>query len=183
MPKCALCESTQSLGDACDVCGRPFPAAEAVPVPIEPLPGLEGTRHDATSDDPRVERLTDLVPTAERAGGFAAPLDRIEGFSPTAAEPVTVEVTPLEVERVGEEALLDARDALDPAAQARVTCRYCRTPAIAGERLCAVCGMRLPLVRTPRAAGADGAEPCRDCGIPMTGSQCPACGARRSPLR
>jgi hypothetical protein len=179
MPKCALCESTQSVGDACDVCGRPFPAAEAVPVPIEPLPGLEGTRHDATSGDPRVERLADLVPTAERDGGYATPGERIEGFSPTAAEPVTVEVTPLEVERVGEEALLDEPEP----APTRVTCRYCRTPATAGERLCAVCGMRLPLVRTPRPAGADGAAPCRDCGIPMTGSQCPACGARRGPLR
>jgi hypothetical protein len=180
MPTCPLCESTQLLGDACDVCGRPFPAGEAVRVPIQPLPGLEATRHDAAWGDPSVERLADLVPTAERDRGSAAPGERIEGFSPTAAEPVTVEVTPLEVERVGEEALLEV--ALD-SASTHVTCRYCRTPATAGERLCAVCGMRLPLVRASRAVGTDEAVPCRDCGIPMMGSQCPACGARRGPLR
>lgn len=180
MPKCALCESTQPLGDTCDVCGRPFPAAEAVPVLIQPLPGLEATMHEAAWGEARVERLADLVPTAESDGGFAVPGERIEGFFPTAAEPVSVEVTPLEVERVGDEAVLDG--ALDPA-PTRVSCRYCRTPATAGERICAVCGMRLPLVRPPPAAAAGGAAPCRDCGLPMTGTQCPACGARGGPVR
>lgn len=172
MPRCALCDSTQASGESCDVCGRPFPAAEAVPVPVEPLPGLEATLYEPAADV-SWERLADLEPTAVPAAGVPE-VGTVEGFSPTAEGPVEVDVAPLEVERVGEDAPLDPPEA--PAAPA---CRYCRTPSAPGQRLCAVCGMRLPLVRSP--VGEAGAEvaPCRDCGIPFAGARCPACGARR----
>jgi hypothetical protein len=175
MPTCALCESSQPVGESCDVCGRPFPASEAVPVPVQPLEGLEATRHDATRDAPTAP-LAELESTAAREAG-SVPAEVVEGFAPTAAAPVTVEVTPLEVERV-EDAVLEGAGAPGP-----VACRYCRTAAPPGARFCAVCGMRLPLVRPLRAAGDALGEPCRDCGIPMSGAQCPACGARRGALR
>ena len=176
MPTCPLCESTQPLGDVCDTCGRAFPASEAVPVPIAPLPELEATHH-ATADV-RVALLPDLEPTAQRGSDLAPTAEPVEGFSPTAADPVRVEVEPLEVERVGDDAVLDL-----PSEPGPVACRYCRTPAPAGELLCARCGMRLPLVRPPPKAAPGSMAPCRDCGIPMEGTRCPACGARRTSAR
>jgi hypothetical protein len=172
MPTCQLCESSQPIGDACDVCGRPFAAGEAVALPVPVLPELETTRHTALPDVP-ISPLPDLEPTAQQDGGAALPTEPVDGFSPTAAEPVRVDAEPLEVERIGDDAERDR-----PSEPGPVACRYCRTPGVPGEHLCAVCGMRLPLVRPPPAtAGAP--ERCRDCGMPMAGSRCPACGARR----
>jgi hypothetical protein len=177
MPTCPLCESTQPLGEACDACGWAFPASEAVAAPIALLPDLETTHHPRPGDDAPSSRLLDLEPTAQLAATGEARPEPLEGFSPTAAEAVGVEVTPLEVERVGDDAVLDS-----PSQPGPVACRYCRTPAAAGQRLCAACGMQLPLVRSS-PTGAGEAAPCSDCGIPMTGTQCPACGARRATLR
>jgi hypothetical protein len=177
MPTCPLCESTQAIGDVCETCGRPFSRSEAVPLPIAPLEDLELTRHASLADLPAAP-LPELEPTAQRGSALAAPPEPVEGLVPTAAEPVQVEVAPLEVERVGDDAVLDL-----PATPGPIACRYCRTPAPAGERLCARCGMRLPLVRPPPRRAPDGTAPCRDCGTPMDGTQCPACGARRGSAR
>ncbi|HET7753818.1 MAG TPA: hypothetical protein VFK85_07890, partial [Anaeromyxobacteraceae bacterium] len=154
MPTCPLCESTQSLGDSCDVCGRPFPAAEARAVPIPTLPELESTRYGGPADVP-ISRMAELEPTSERGAEIAPKIELVDGFSPTSAEWVSagaapLDLEPLEVERAGEDAALDPP--IDPGPP---TCRYCRAPARPGERLCAICGMRLPLVR-PVSAAADG---------------------------
>jgi rubrerythrin len=58
-------------------------------------------------------------------------------------------------------------------------CRYCRTPGLPGEAFCAHCGMRLPAIAGAQAAEVD-VRLCRDCGTPVRGGSCPACGARTS---
>jgi hypothetical protein len=141
------------------------------------LPELETTHHARPDAEVPISSLPELEPTAQLAAMGEARPEPLEGFSPTAAEAVAVEVTPLEVERVGDDAVLEPIPPLGP-----VACRYCRTPAASGQRLCAGCGMQLPLVR-PSPASAGEVAPCSDCGIPMTGTQCPACGARRATLR
>jgi hypothetical protein len=182
MPTCPLCESTQPAGEACDVCGRPFPPGVAVPLPTPTLPELELTHHAPAGDGARIPALPELEPTAQQEGLPGAPGaagERVDGFDPTAAEPVDVAVIPLEVERVGDDALLD----LPPEPAGPVACRYCRTPARPEDRICGRCGMRLPLARTPGVRRVSAPEPCRECGIPMSGPQCQACGARRGTLR
>lgn len=176
-----MCDNEQATGEACDVCGRPFPAGAAVAEPVEPVPGLEPTRFE---DVPR-------------AGG-----DALEGLEPTAARPVAVEALALEateieptriapVGGVATEALPD----LEPTAAGGVadvgpepeplvrTCRYCRTPAPPSDAFCARCGMRLPA--PPRRTAPGGREEgnrvlCFSCGTPFAGAACPACGARQA---
>lgn len=58
-------------------------------------------------------------------------------------------------------------------------CRYCRTPAFPGEAFCGHCGMRLPAIAGPQATALE-ARVCRDCGTPLSGEACPACGVRPS---
>ena len=150
MPVCALCENVQAAGEACDVCGHPFPAGVAVPAAVSPLDGLE-----PTSVEP-------VVVSAER----------IAEIEVTRADPVEVVVSAMEgLESTAAEGIPDDGATPEPSA----VCRYCRTPAQAGEAFCAHCGMRLP----GSIGGLAAALPvvlCRDCGTPVRGERCPSCG-------
>jgi RNA polymerase subunit RPABC4/transcription elongation factor Spt4 len=153
MPACALCENVQPSGDACDVCGHPFPAGERVEPVVEPLPDLEPTLQLPVEADG--ELVDGLEATA--IGPVQVVADTVEGLMPTAAE-----------------GLPDDGPAGEPVVS---ICRYCRTPAFPGEAFCGHCGMRLP------AVGGGVAPPmevvlCRDCGTPVRGETCPACGVR-----
>jgi hypothetical protein len=153
MPACALCENVQPSGDACDVCGHPFPAGERVEPVVEALPDLEPT----------------LLPPVEAAG------ELVDGIEATAVDPVQVVADAVEgLMPTAAEGLPEDGPAEEPVV---AICRYCRTPAFPGEAFCAHCGMRLP------AVGGGNAPPlevvlCRDCGTPVRGETCPACGVR-----
>jgi hypothetical protein len=155
MACCALCENVQPSGVACDVCGHPFPAAAQVDPPVEPLPDLEPTLL------PGVEVLTEPV----------------EGMEATAVDPVLVEAIAIEgLLPTAADGIPGADAASGPPA---AVCRYCRTPGVPGEAFCAHCGMRLPVL------GGAGTLPlevvlCRDCGTPVRGTSCPACGVKPS---
>jgi hypothetical protein len=155
MPACALCENVQPSGDACDVCGHPFPAGQLAEPVVEPLPDLEPTLLPAVEAEVSGERVDGLEATALDPVQVVA--DAVEGLMPTAAE-----------------GLPDDGAAEEPVV---AVCRYCRTPGFPGEAFCAHCGMRLP------ALGGSAAPPmevvlCTDCGTPVRGEACPACGVR-----
>lgn len=174
---CPLCEHSQPGGDACDVCGRPLEGPGARPAPVAALDGLEPTAH-ADAGDPVAPRLEDLEATALEPAALAAsePLAELE---PTGAAPAEVEVVP--APDLEPTALAAPGDGPAPT-PAEVVCRYCRTPARRGERRCARCGMRLPVLAAPAegsGAALDAARRC-SCGAPVTGALCPACGARRA---
>ena len=150
MPTCALCENVQASGDSCEVCGRPFPSGEAVPVPVERLPDLEATLAEPV--EATAERLAEIDPTL--LDPVQVVVAAMEGLEPTEAEGIPD----------------------DEPSPPSVSCRYCRTPAPPGEAFCAHCGMRLPAL--VGAAGDEAPEPvlCRDCGALVRGAACPACG-------
>ena len=152
MPSCNLCENVQPSGEACDVCGHPFPAAERTPPPVEPVEGLEATS----------------LPAAGAVEGDLPELER------TAIDPVQVVVATMDgLQPTEAEGIPDDGPAPAPAA----ACRYCRTPSFPGEAFCAHCGMRLP--REPGAPEAPAAVVlCRDCGSPVRGETCTSCGVR-----
>jgi hypothetical protein len=62
-----------------------------------------------------------------------------------------------------------------------VVCRYCRTPAAPGERLCARCGVRLPVLPLAVPESDQGVQ-LRICSCGATvrpdAALCPTCGAR-----
>jgi predicted amidophosphoribosyltransferase len=155
MPTCAVCENVQAVGEGCDVCGHPFPAEVRTFVPVEPLEGLEQTRL-APVEAP-VESVPDLEAT--RIDPVQVVAAAMEGLEPTLADEIP-----------GDDA---------PSGPPAATCRYCRTPAMAGEAFCSHCGMRLP--STGEVVDLVG-EPlrCRECGTPVRGSSCPGCGAQVS---
>jgi hypothetical protein len=157
MPSCALCENVQPGGDACEVCGHPFPARERVDVLVEPLPDMEAT----------------LLPGTDGAGEVPA----LEGFENTSIGPVTIVATAMEgLETTAAEGIPGQEPADEPPA---VVCRYCRTAGFPGEAFCAHCGMRMPALAGAQAA-ALAAVLCRDCGTPVRGESCPVCGVRPS---
>ncbi|MEI7703551.1 MAG: hypothetical protein WCK73_03025 [Deltaproteobacteria bacterium] len=159
MPTCALCENVQAAGDSCSVCDQPFREAEPAPEPVERLEGLEATRLPAS--EVSAERLAELEATA--VGPVVVDVLAMDDLVPTVAEGLP-----------GEE------PAATPSAP---VCRYCRNPAVPGEAFCVHCGMRLPAAATGPsrdAAGAPSPVLCRDCGTPLKGSSCSACGARAS---
>jgi hypothetical protein len=151
MPVCALCENVQVAGEACDVCGQRFPVAERVEAPVEPLADLEPTS----------------MPRAEAAG------EPVDGMEATAVDPVQVVAAAVEgLLPTVAEGIPDDVPTGEPVAP---VCRYCRAAGFPGEAFCAHCGMRLP------APGGPAAPPlevvlCRDCGTPVRGESCPACG-------
>jgi hypothetical protein len=177
MAQCPVCENVQVAGEACDVCGRPFPAAAAAGAPVETVPGLEPTRFDDVA-----------------AGG-----ETLEGLEPTAAGPVDIggaafpslDIEPTRIAPVGA-AATEAVEGLEPTAVGGVaddgpapgplvrTCRYCRTAAPPTEAFCARCGMRLPGLPGRGAPGEGGTARvlCFSCGTSFAGAACPACGAR-----
>jgi len=156
MPACALCENVQAAGEACDLCGHPFPAGDRAPAVVEPLEGLETTML------PPAMVVEERIPDLEATG--IGPVDvavvAMEGFQPTEAEGIPEDLL------------------ADPLAAA--VCRYCQNPAPEGEAFCVHCGMRLPTTPGQATRAPVGVRLCSDCSTPVTGSSCPGCGARVS---
>jgi hypothetical protein len=169
---CPVCEHAQAQGAECEVCGKRLGAPSVVDPVQPPVEGLEPTGRAAV--DVPAAPLPELEPTRHAAA--AAADDRTPDLEATRAAPVDVDVEPAaDVERTAGGIPGDAPTAL-PAA---VACRYCRTPAGPGERICGRCGMRLPVLASGPAPDA-AAEGWRcSCGTLARGSLCPSCGARR----
>jgi hypothetical protein len=166
---CPVCEHAQPQGAECDVCGRRLLRGAAGFPGVPPVPGLEPTRH--VHADAEVVIVPGLEPTRHAAVEvLPEPAPELE---PTRTAPVDVAVAPApDIERIGEDVPEDAATSIP----IFVTCRYCRTPAAPGERVCGRCGMRLPVFST--AAPAAPAEARCSCGAPVHGTACPVCGVR-----
>jgi hypothetical protein len=183
---CPICENVQERGAECEVCGRrlgePAPSAE----PPTRLDGLEQTALAATPGGSSREiegPLDGLEPSrfeAPSPAEEAAPAsEEAEPWLERTGEPPASVAAPepLEVERVTAGPRRRARTGAGPLAP---VCRYCRTPAAAGEAFCARCGMKLSLHRASATAPAQiGQVRCHGCGTVVTGALCPGCGARR----
>ncbi len=175
---CPVCEHQQAAGSECEVCGRHLVEGRGTDAPVAPLEGLELTTLDpagaAALPSAHVEGLE--VTAFERA---EEPLlaEILPDLEQTRAAPVEVapDVTP-DVERVLD-GLPDDGPSLMPIL---VTCRYCRTEAGPGERVCARCGMRLPVIAPAAPLVAAALPRLCSCGTPVTRSLCPACGARNA---
>jgi hypothetical protein len=176
---CPVCEQQQSNGAECEVCGRALETAggdqgDGPEAPVEPIEGLETTAQAGQGVVGEVGVIPELEPTLQASTGavVAEPMAELEA---TLAAPVDApgEVVP-DLEPT----------AAAPSGEARTelplfpVCRYCRTPAGPGEKLCGRCGMQVePLVAPSPAAAGAGPRLC-SCGTPITRSTCPACGAR-----
>ena len=176
MIACPVCQHAQEHGAECEVCGKRLvagltPADRA----IAPIEGLEPTGF--VQANVLEEPLPDLEPTLR---GADAPVveERTPGLEATRAPPVDVGDAPPvpDLERTAQEIPDDAPAALPDAA----ICRYCRTPAAPGDRLCARCGVRLPVVR--RTTSREEPDRLRVCTCGTTvrpgAALCPSCGAR-----
>jgi len=168
---CPVCEHPQAQGAECEVCGKRLASGpSAADLAIPPVEGLEPTLHAPSVA--AAERIAELEPTLH-APAVDLP-DVMPDLEATRTAPVDVDVEPVpDVERTSEGIPGDVPTAL-PAIQ---VCRYCRTPAMPGERICSRCGMRLPVL------GGAGAEPTPavrlcSCGAATRSSLCPTCGAR-----
>lgn len=145
------------------------PGAAAI-AQVAPLDGLEPTGHAAVGAAP--ESVPGLEPTGHADVGevHGATLDVDRGR----AAPADVEVPPVpDLERSGDAIPGDAPTGIP----SLVACRYCRTAAMPGERICARCGMRLPSFE-PAAEELDAAVRLCSCGAPVRGASCPSCGSR-----
>jgi len=171
MPVCPLCEHAQPDGAECEVCGKRLPAPQEAQARAEaPMEELEPTLHGAvaTTTSALPEMETTRHPPAHAA---VEPLE----LEPTRAAPVDPPVEAMaDVERTELGLPGDDRTALP----AQLTCRYCRSPAGPGDRVCARCGMRLPVFGAP--AARDLVVRRCGCGAEVRGSLCPACGALAS---
>jgi hypothetical protein len=179
---CPVCEHPQEQGFECDVCGkRLVPGVSPADLAIPVVEGLEPTLQSPV--DAREERVPDLEPTLRDAGDAMFADDPTPDLEATSAAPVDVvaDLAP-DIERT-DAGIPD--DAPTPMPEF-VTCRYCRTPAQPGERLCARCGVRLPVLPQRLDAGGGvgaGTEPplriC-SCGasVRWDAALCPTCGAR-----
>lgn len=172
---CPICEHRQEAGSECEVCGRHLAAGRGTDAPVAPLEGLEPTGLGATAPPAAGSLLEGLEPTLFERAEEPLLAEVVADLEQTRAEPVEVapDATP-DVEHLLA-GLPDDGPTLLPIV---VVCRYCRTEAGPGERICARCGMRLPIpAAAPSAAGAALDHRC-SCGVRVTGSLCPSCGAR-----
>lgn len=173
MVVCPVCEHQQAVGEECQVCGHALAGPGVVPLPVDPLPGLESTSLADAGPVPGLA-MAELEPTRHRpAAGVAPPAPDLE---PTRAAPVAVaaeEMPGLEATR-GEPIPGDEPTARPLA----LTCRYCRTENPPSEVVCGRCGMRLPVWDGPAAAAAGPEEPvrCPSCGTLGAGEICTGCG-------
>jgi hypothetical protein len=170
---CPVCEHPQANGSECDVCGKRLVAGPSVDdLTIPPVAGLELTLHAPA--DPAEESLAELEPTL-RAGAGDVAEDPTPDLQATRTAPVDVDVEPVpDIERTAPSVPGDLPTAIPEV----VTCRYCRTSAIPGERICSRCGMRLPLA-SQAGPEEEGPRTCT-CGtnVRAGASLCPSCGAR-----
>jgi hypothetical protein len=173
---CPVCEHAQAHGGECELCGKRL----AGPPPPAPggdrLEGLEPTGHDARSIPVPPDAVPGLEPTGHAA--VAPPLEAVPELEATAARPVDVDAARIADLEPTEAAGLPG-DGPTPL-PAFPTCRYCRTPALPGERVCARCGMRLPVAAAAAEPHREPAARLCSCGAPLRGPVCPACGARAS---
>jgi hypothetical protein len=175
---CPVCEHQQSEGSECEVCGKRLAAGvSAADLAIPAVEGLEPTRHGPA--EAPADAVPELEPTLHAPATAAPAADLTPGLEATAAAPVDVDVEPApDVERTAEV----IPDDLPTILPAFPTCRYCRTPAMPGERICSRCGMRLPVVSEAPvgAPGAEEADRICTCGTAVRpgASLCPSCGAR-----
>ncbi len=173
MVVCPVCDHPQSGRWECELCGRPLSSESAAGPAIPPLDGLEPTGQLAVLGADG-ESVPGLEPT--RLGPVDAPAPPIPDIEPTRAAPVdelpTATLPDLE--------LPDGISGDEPTPYPAVlTCRYCRTEAALGERICSRCGMRLPTADPPAAAPEpEEARGLCSCGAPIRGPRCPSCGAR-----
>jgi hypothetical protein len=170
---CPVCEHAQPHGPECEVCGRRLargPSAAELALPR--VPDLEPTSHAPI--DVTAQRLPDLEPTRHAAAAEPVP-DAVPDLDAGRAAPVDVASEPVPgVERTSAPIPGDAPTAIP----AIVVCRYCRTPAAPGERICGRCGMRLPVVAGAEREEAVPATHLCTCGTPVRGAVCPSCGGR-----
>jgi hypothetical protein len=171
---CPVCEHPQAQGSECEVCGKRLtlgPSAADLALPA--VEGLEPTLHPAA--DAAAERLPDLEPTGHAAARHVAEVAPDLEATRVAPVDVQVEATP-DVMPTAASAIPGDEPTAVPAA---VACRYCRTPAAAGERICGRCGMRLPVYAAGREDDAPAALRHCTCGTVVRGARlCPTCGAR-----
>jgi hypothetical protein len=170
---CPLCEHAQPHGGDCELCGKRLDAAGAPAPSVPPLEGLEPTLHAAAAA--AADGVPDLEPTGHAAVHLVA--ERVPDLEATRAPPVDVDAATLpDLERTEAAGLPSDGPTALPAFP---TCRYCRTPALPGERVCARCGMRLPALAAPAAPEVAAADVRRcSCGAPLRGPVCPVCGGR-----
>jgi hypothetical protein len=148
----------------------------------ERLDGLEPTLHAVLrqAQDERTaapELLAELEPTAAaRTGAVSAAPELLAELEPTAAAR-TGAVDPAPVPDLVPTAVADLPGDGPTPQPIAVLCRYCRSPAMPGERMCGHCGMRLP-VAAGRPAPTAAPRAC-SCGLPVSGAVCPGCGARQ----
>jgi hypothetical protein len=175
---CPVCEHPQAQGVECDVCGKRLVAGLSdADLAIPTVEGLEPTLLPPV--DAEEERMPDLEPTL-RGRTDALPDDVTPDLEATRAPPVDVDSPPApDIERTTD-GIPDDAPTLVPEV---VLCRYCRTPAAPGERMCARCGVRLPVIPTTLGVpDQDAAEHLRVCTCGTTvrpdAALCPSCGAR-----
>ncbi len=170
---CPLCDHPQAGGDECEVCGKKLSGFAAAATAIPRLEGLEPSRLDA-APDVAVESVPGLEPTHHPpvAGGA----DVAPDIEPTRAEPVTIAVELVPgLEHTQPEPIPGEGTTALPVTP---VCRYCRTPALPGEVLCGLCGMRLPVFRTAvEDAGQRPVARCPSCGTLGTAEICSGCGS------
>ena len=174
---CPVCEHAQLQGADCEVCGKRLVAGlSAADLAIPPVDGLEPTLQQPA--DAIEERMPDLEPTLRSANG-AFVEERTPDLEATRAAPVDVDAPPVpDLERTDLQIPGDAPTAVPEV----VVCRYCRTPAAPGDRMCARCGVRLPLVSAaPPENVSDQLRVC-SCGTTLRpdAALCPSCGARQA---
>ncbi len=173
MTTCPVCEHQQVEGAECEVCGRSLRALGAVEIEVTPLEGLEPTLAAPEAAPAAAPAMAELEPTLQASAG-EVPLEPVPELEPTSAAPVEAagELVP-DLEPTSAPASTDAPTELP----LFLVCRYCRTPAGPGERICGRCGMQLPGGLAPAAVAGFASRHC-SCGAPITRSICPACGAR-----